>query len=274
MTITAVSAMNWVLAACAVVLMIAAGFTLFRLERGPSILDRVVAFDVLTSVMIGSLSLLAAFAGRIELIPVIAVLAMVGFVGSVAVARFVAAERPDDTKILTKAKIDQILMGATSGKAQGSSPAQRLDAPDGAAPHKAGATASTTTADAASGTATPAGTTSASGTSAGHTAGADTAAAGATGTAAAPAAAGTDQGGQAGVGRDNTHQEMDHTAGPDHIEKAGPPLDPEQYKEDQILRTEAEIDEELADEVVEGEIVDGPMYPGVVYREQGVGEDE
>lgn len=230
MTISAVQAMDWVLAACAVVLMIAAGFTLFRLERGPSILDRVVAFDVLTSVMIGSLSLLAAFAGRAELIPVIAVLAMVGFVGSVAVARFVAAERPDDTKILTKAEIDRILLGTapTKGGAQRAS--------HGETAGKAGAGKAKSPAP-----------------------------------AARPAAEESETGASAVVQKKTR---ADGTAGPEHIERPEETMDPEQYAEDQILRTEAQIEEQLADEIVEGEVVDGPMYPGVVYREQEVGDDD
>ena len=75
----------------------AAVLALVRLERGPSMLDRTVAFDVLTTTIVGAVAVEAAWSRRTESIPILAVLSLVGFVGSVSIARF-AAREPDDAK--------------------------------------------------------------------------------------------------------------------------------------------------------------------------------
>ncbi|MGX6447778.1 monovalent cation/H+ antiporter complex subunit F [Patulibacter sp. S7RM1-6] len=77
-------------------LAVAALFALIRVVRGPSPLDRVVALDVLLSCLIGAIGLEAAFDRHGTTIPVLAVLALLGFVGSVAVARFGAGEGDDE----------------------------------------------------------------------------------------------------------------------------------------------------------------------------------
>jgi multicomponent Na+:H+ antiporter subunit F len=64
------------------------------MERGPSMLDRSVAFDVLTTALVGAIAVEAALSRRTESVPILVVLSMVGFIGSVAVARFAAVEPP------------------------------------------------------------------------------------------------------------------------------------------------------------------------------------
>ncbi|SFK81848.1 multisubunit sodium/proton antiporter, MrpF subunit [Streptosporangium canum] len=66
----------------------AAALTLHRLVRGPSMLDRAVALDVLTAVIMCGIGTGAAVLGEYSALPVLLVLAMVGFVGSVSLARF------------------------------------------------------------------------------------------------------------------------------------------------------------------------------------------
>lgn len=87
---------------CAVMLAIGAACALFRAERGPSMLDRVVAVDVVVAIVLGAIALVSAWTQRFDLVPVLVVLALVGFIGSVTVARFAAAERDDDKRILTR----------------------------------------------------------------------------------------------------------------------------------------------------------------------------
>lgn len=65
-----------------------------RMERGPSMLDRTVAFDVLTTALVGAIAVEAAISRRAESVPILVVLSMVGFIGSVTVARFAAVEPP------------------------------------------------------------------------------------------------------------------------------------------------------------------------------------
>nr|WP_246852463.1 monovalent cation/H+ antiporter complex subunit F [Patulibacter sp. SYSU D01012] len=77
-------------------LAVAALLAVVRIVRGPSPLDRVVALDVLLSCLIGAIGLEAAYDRHGTTIPVLAVLALLGFVGSVAVARFGAGEGEDE----------------------------------------------------------------------------------------------------------------------------------------------------------------------------------
>lgn len=86
-----------------VVLWIAAGLlsvagllALVRVVRGPSALDRVVALDVLLSCLIAGIALEAAYNQHGLTLPVLAVLALLGFVGAVTVARFGADSESDD----------------------------------------------------------------------------------------------------------------------------------------------------------------------------------
>ena len=66
---------------------------LIRIVRGPSILDRIVATDVLLAVIVMSIAAEAAFARDATALPVLAVLSILGFTGAVSVARF-AIRRP------------------------------------------------------------------------------------------------------------------------------------------------------------------------------------
>ena len=80
--------MNTVLVVCVGVLGIAAMLLVVRISLGPTMLDRVVALDVLVAVVICGLGLEAAVHRHTTTLPVLVVLSLVGFVGSVSVARF------------------------------------------------------------------------------------------------------------------------------------------------------------------------------------------
>ena len=69
-------------------LVAAGGLTLVRIIRGPTILDRAVATDVLLAVAVAAIATEAAYSRDATALPVLVVLALVGFVGSVSVARF------------------------------------------------------------------------------------------------------------------------------------------------------------------------------------------
>ncbi|QGH70688.1 monovalent cation/H+ antiporter complex subunit F [Pseudactinotalea sp. HY158] len=83
-----------VMIVCGVLLTAAALTVLFRLERGPSMLDRIVALDVLVAVVIATLTIWSAWTGRRDLTVILVVLASVGFIGSVTLARFAAVDPP------------------------------------------------------------------------------------------------------------------------------------------------------------------------------------
>jgi multicomponent Na+:H+ antiporter subunit F len=81
-----VTVVSWI----AYVLMSAGGLlALVRLVRGPSLLDRVVASDTLLVIVAAALALVAALERNTTLVPVLLVVSLLGFIGSVAVARYV-----------------------------------------------------------------------------------------------------------------------------------------------------------------------------------------
>ncbi len=88
--------MTIVLWICAGMLSAAALLALARIARGPSSLDRVVALDVLLSCLIAGIGLEAAYHRQGLTLPVLAVLALLGFLGAVTVARFGADSDSDD----------------------------------------------------------------------------------------------------------------------------------------------------------------------------------
>src|SRR5699024_3140913 len=84
------SAMTLVYIVGVLLLLAAALMALVRIERGPSMFDRILGLDVITAVLIGTVTLIAAVTNRVDLVPVLVVLALVGFIGAVTVARFAA----------------------------------------------------------------------------------------------------------------------------------------------------------------------------------------
>ena len=62
---------------------------LIRLARGPSLLDRVVATDTLLVIIAAGLAVHAAITRDPTVVPVLVVVALLAFVGSVSVARYV-----------------------------------------------------------------------------------------------------------------------------------------------------------------------------------------
>lgn len=77
-------------------LLLAAAGAVIRLGLGPRLLDRVVAIDVLAAIIVGLLVVAAVRADERSLIDVALAVALVSFVGTVAVAHFVEERRRDD----------------------------------------------------------------------------------------------------------------------------------------------------------------------------------
>lgn len=72
-------------------LSVAALMALTRIVRGPTLLDRVVATDVLLAVIMGAVGTEAAINRHATTLPILVVLAILGFVGSVGVVQFAAS---------------------------------------------------------------------------------------------------------------------------------------------------------------------------------------
>ncbi len=97
--------MTVVLIACGLMLAVGAVLTLVRLERGPTMLDRTLGLDTFTAILIGAVVLLSVATGRRDVVPLLAVLSLVGFVGSVTIARFAAAEPEGEGRILSREEV-------------------------------------------------------------------------------------------------------------------------------------------------------------------------
>jgi multicomponent Na+:H+ antiporter subunit F len=72
---------------------------LVRLALGPSLLDRVVATDALLVIISAGLAVYAALTRNPTVVPVLVVVSLLGFVGSVSVARYIGGmllESADD----------------------------------------------------------------------------------------------------------------------------------------------------------------------------------
>ncbi|GAA2981719.1 MULTISPECIES: monovalent cation/H+ antiporter complex subunit F [Streptomyces] len=85
-----------VLLVTAVVIVVVAGaLLLYRIWRGPSMLDRAISLDVLAALIIAGLGAKSAMARDPYYFPIMLVLAFLGFTGSVGIARFIAVrDRP------------------------------------------------------------------------------------------------------------------------------------------------------------------------------------
>lgn len=94
---------------CFAAVAVAAVLALIRVERGPSMFDRVVALDLTTAGVLGTVALISARDDRTDLVPVLVVLSVVGFVGSVTVARFAAADTLEEARILSREELAEVL---------------------------------------------------------------------------------------------------------------------------------------------------------------------
>ena len=100
--------MTVVVVATAAMLAVAGVLALVRLERGPSMLDRTIAVDVLTSVLVAGIATYSAWTRRADTVPVLLALALVGFVTSVTIARFAAVEPEGEGRVLSREEADAL----------------------------------------------------------------------------------------------------------------------------------------------------------------------
>ncbi|MFE7750194.1 monovalent cation/H+ antiporter complex subunit F [Streptomyces sp. NPDC057428] len=83
------------LTAAVVVLVVAGALMFYRAWRGPSMLDRAIALDVIAALIIAGLGAKSALARDAFYFSIMLVLAFLGFTGSVGIARFIAVrDRP------------------------------------------------------------------------------------------------------------------------------------------------------------------------------------
>lgn len=80
--------MTTVAVVCTAILGISALVAVIRIVRGPSMLDRAVATDTFIAMMAAAIGIEAVANDRTVTLPILVALALIGFLGSVAVARF------------------------------------------------------------------------------------------------------------------------------------------------------------------------------------------
>ena len=85
--------MNIVLWICGITLSIAGALAMIRLAKGPSILERVIATDVLLLIISAALCIEMAINKHSNNLVFVLLACLVGFVGSVTVSRFVTDRR-------------------------------------------------------------------------------------------------------------------------------------------------------------------------------------
>lgn len=77
---------------CAVLLAGSGVLCLVRVVRGPSMLDRTLATDVFVAAIVGAVGVHAAVGRYSSTVSVLLALSLVGFLGSVSIARFAARD--------------------------------------------------------------------------------------------------------------------------------------------------------------------------------------
>ncbi|MDY6051281.1 MAG: monovalent cation/H+ antiporter complex subunit F [Rothia sp. (in: high G+C Gram-positive bacteria)] len=80
--------MTWAIWASGLILTLATWGAVYRIWKGPALLDRVLASDVLISILTAALCILMIHTNSQFFLILLVSLAMIGFVGSVTVARF------------------------------------------------------------------------------------------------------------------------------------------------------------------------------------------
>ncbi|TLP79030.1 monovalent cation/H+ antiporter complex subunit F [Nesterenkonia sphaerica] len=104
----------------------------YRVYKGPSVLDRVISVDVIL-IIVGSVMLVEmAYHGSTDYILFVLVTAVIGFLGAVAIARYVAVRQPDAQDRARRAQVEaETLAGAPASEPE--TPESPLGA--GAQPH-------------------------------------------------------------------------------------------------------------------------------------------
>ena len=97
--------MTVVVLVCGVLLTVGATLAIIRIEKGPSMLDRTVGLDIVVMTMIAAIAVYAAVNRRTDVVPILVVLSLVGFVGSVTIARFASVEPEGEGRVLTREEI-------------------------------------------------------------------------------------------------------------------------------------------------------------------------
>jgi len=74
-------------------LLLCCALCLYRISNGPSAADRMVAIDILGTVVVGFVAIIMALTGKAYLLDVALVWALVSFVATLALAKYLVGKR-------------------------------------------------------------------------------------------------------------------------------------------------------------------------------------
>lgn len=90
--------LSWSVDAAFVMVMLSVALGFVRLAKGPTLADRVVALDMMTVIIVAFCGLYAIYSDVAAFLDVGIVLALVGFLATVALARFAERTRLSDAR--------------------------------------------------------------------------------------------------------------------------------------------------------------------------------
>ena len=77
-------------------LLLCCGLCLYRIAQGPTASDRMVAIDILGTVVVGFVAIITVLTGKAYLLDVALLWALVSFVGTLALAKYLVGQRLSD----------------------------------------------------------------------------------------------------------------------------------------------------------------------------------
>ncbi len=77
-------------------LLVCCALLLYRIARGPSAPDRMVAIDILGTVVVGFIAILTATSGKTYLLDVALIWALISFIGTLALAKYLSGKELND----------------------------------------------------------------------------------------------------------------------------------------------------------------------------------
>lgn len=88
---------DWVFYIAGATFVVAASLALYRIARGPKLLDRMIASDMMLTTLLCAVGAEMVYNGHTRTLPVMLVLGATAFLGAVVVARHVSRSAHDDT---------------------------------------------------------------------------------------------------------------------------------------------------------------------------------
>jgi len=87
----------WVLVVCQITLGVAMLLALWRVARGPTVMDRIVALDLIAALIMGQLVTMVLASGFVSYLDAASAIAVISFIATVALARYLESQEGPDS---------------------------------------------------------------------------------------------------------------------------------------------------------------------------------